>query len=110
MAARFVRATIVLGSAAERCHVPMTRQEAVAELSEEKRNLLAESDLVWIWTHEAWGSKPRRQILSHEWIKRRPYNEVARALTKRPSGEGWGVLIDETPPPGVVARMIAELG
>ena len=88
----------------------MTRQEAVAELSQDKRNLLAESDLVWVWTHGVWASKTRRRIFSHSWIKHRSQEDIVRALSQPPRGEEWKVFADESPPPAVLAAIIAELG
>jgi hypothetical protein len=88
----------------------MTRQEAVAELSEAKRELLAVSDLIWIWTHDAWGNKQRRKLLSQEWVKARPLEEIRRALTE-PSAPGeWSSFFTNAPSPAVLSRMIAELG
>jgi len=88
----------------------MTRQEAVAELSEEKRELLAVSDLIWIWTHDAWGNRERRKLLSQEWLKARPLEDIRRALGEEsPPGE-WGTFFTKAPIPAVLARMVAELG
>ena len=87
----------------------MTRQEAVAELSEEKRELLAVSDLTWVWTHDVWGNKDRRKILSQEWVKARTVEDIRRALAEETPPERWGQFFTKAPSAAVLARIIAEL-
>jgi hypothetical protein len=88
----------------------MTRQEAAAELSEDKRIALAVSDLTWIWPHEAWGSKQRRQIFAHDWIKKRSLEEIRSALATRPAGSAeWSYFFTQMPPAAVLATIVSEL-
>ena len=88
----------------------MTRQEAIAELSGEKRELLAVSDLIWIWTHDAWGNKGRRAIFAQEWLKRSSLDEIKRALAECGSPDEWKQFFTRSPSPAVLARIIHELG
>jgi hypothetical protein len=103
-----VRANTRALAAAEGVH-PMTRQEAVAELSDEKRELLAVSELTWVWTHDAWGNKVRRKILSQEWVKARPLDEIKRALAEDTPADDWRHFFTKTPADAVLIRIIAEL-
>ncbi len=88
----------------------MTRQEAIAELAEEKRELLAVSDLVWIWTHDAWGNKDRRAIFAQEWLTRSSLDDIKRALAERAAPDEWKQFFTRLPSPAVLARIIHELG
>ena len=87
----------------------MTRQEAVAELPEEKRELLAVSDLTWVWTHDVWGNKARRKVLSQEWVKARTVQDIRRALAEETAPQSWGQFFTKAPSAAVLARIIAEL-